>query len=165
MLCCWWCFRLWHLHLRNICRFSALTVPCRVPMAKVTAGNLVLVEGLDALISKTATVVGRYLEEEVHVFRPLAFQDRRCGSQQCQRCMQGQGAQQGSGLKVFSLETRLNNHLLAKLVDIDFWLFHQLVIGGQTTPPVQVLMSAMCATLTIFAEGACWIDVLCCGVI
>lgn len=45
-------------------------------MSKVTAGNLVLVEGLDALISKTATVVGRYLEEEVHVFRPLRFQTR-----------------------------------------------------------------------------------------
>jgi hypothetical protein len=49
----------------------------RVPMGKVTAGNLVLVEGLDALISKTATVVGRHLDEEVHVFRPLRFQTRR----------------------------------------------------------------------------------------
>ncbi|KAF6263582.1 elongation factor EF-Tu-like protein [Scenedesmus sp. NREL 46B-D3] len=48
----------------------------RVPMAKVTAGNLVLVEGLDALISKTATVVGRHLDEEVHVFKPLRFQTR-----------------------------------------------------------------------------------------
>jgi U5 small nuclear ribonucleoprotein component len=48
-------------------------------MGKVTAGNLVLVEGLDALISKTATVVGRHLDEEVHVFRPLRFQTRRWG--------------------------------------------------------------------------------------
>eukprot|EP00878_Enallax_costatus_P008789 GHUV01009187.1.p1 GENE.GHUV01009187.1~~GHUV01009187.1.p1 ORF type:complete len:741 (+),score=244.40 GHUV01009187.1:354-2576(+) len=48
----------------------------RVPMSKVTAGNLVLVEGLDTLITKTATVVGRYLDEEVHVFRPLRFQTR-----------------------------------------------------------------------------------------
>lgn len=50
---------------------------CRVPMSKVTAGNLVLVEGLDALISKTATVVGRHLDEDMHVFRPLRFQTRR----------------------------------------------------------------------------------------
>jgi U5 small nuclear ribonucleoprotein component len=46
-------------------------------MGKVTAGNLVLVEGLDALISKTATVVGRHLDEDMHVFRPLRFQTRR----------------------------------------------------------------------------------------
>jgi hypothetical protein len=57
-----------------------LLLPVRVPMGKVTAGNLVLVEGLDALISKTATVVGRHLDEEVHVFKPLRFQTRRCGA-------------------------------------------------------------------------------------
>jgi U5 small nuclear ribonucleoprotein component len=48
-----------------------------VPLSKVTAGNLVLVEGLDALISKTATVVGIHLDEEVHIFRPLRFMTRR----------------------------------------------------------------------------------------
>uniref|UniRef100_A0A383VQF5 SNU114 homolog n=1 Tax=Tetradesmus obliquus TaxID=3088 RepID=A0A383VQF5_TETOB len=48
----------------------------RVPLGKVTAGNLVLLEGLDGLISKTATVVGRHLDEEVHVFKPLRFQTR-----------------------------------------------------------------------------------------
>ena len=38
------------------------------------AGNWVLLEGLDATITKTATIVPEYLEEEVHIFRPLAFQ-------------------------------------------------------------------------------------------
>ena len=33
-----------------------------------------LLEGLDATITKTATIVPEYLEEEVHIFRPLAFQ-------------------------------------------------------------------------------------------
>lgn len=38
------------------------------------AGNWVLLEGLDATISKTATIVPEFLDEEVHIFRPLAFQ-------------------------------------------------------------------------------------------
>ena len=33
-----------------------------------------LLEGLDATIAKTATLVPEYLEEDVHIFRPLAFQ-------------------------------------------------------------------------------------------
>lgn len=49
----------------------------RVPLPRVYAGNLVLVEGLDALVSKTATVVGLHLDEEVHIFKPLRFQTRR----------------------------------------------------------------------------------------
>jgi hypothetical protein len=52
--------------------------PCSVPMSKVTAGNLVLLEGLEPLVTKTATVVGRYLEEEPYIFKPLRFQTRRC---------------------------------------------------------------------------------------
>jgi hypothetical protein len=66
-----------------------LLLLARVPMGKVTAGNLVLVEGLDALISKTATVVGRHLDEEVHVFKPLRFQTCRWaakGDSQLQHC-------------------------------------------------------------------------------
>jgi len=34
----------------------------------------VLLEGLDATITKTATLVPEFLEEEVHIFRPLQFQ-------------------------------------------------------------------------------------------
>ena len=49
----------------------------RVPLPRATAGNLVLIEGLDALVSKTATVVGLHLDEEPHIFRPLRFQTRR----------------------------------------------------------------------------------------
>ena len=33
-----------------------------------------LLEGLDATITKTATLVPEFLEEEVHIFRPLQFQ-------------------------------------------------------------------------------------------
>ncbi len=33
-----------------------------------------LLEGLDATITKTATIVPEYLDEEVHIFRPLSFQ-------------------------------------------------------------------------------------------
>ncbi len=33
-----------------------------------------LLEGLDATISKTATVVPEFLDEEMHIFRPLQFQ-------------------------------------------------------------------------------------------
>ena len=33
-----------------------------------------LLEGLDATITKTATLVPEFLEEEVHIFKPLQFQ-------------------------------------------------------------------------------------------
>ena len=39
------------------------------------AGNWVLLEGLDSTITKTATLVPEFLEDqEVHIFRPLQFQ-------------------------------------------------------------------------------------------
>lgn len=41
----------------------------RLPIARAGAGNLVLVEGIDATISKTATVVAEFFDEEVHIFR------------------------------------------------------------------------------------------------
>mmetsp|Transcript_22656 Transcript_22656/g.57692 ORF Transcript_22656/g.57692 Transcript_22656/m.57692 type:complete len:994 (-) Transcript_22656:539-3520(-) len=46
----------------------------RVPVARATAGNLVLVEGIDATITKTATIVADGFEGEMHIFRPLRFQ-------------------------------------------------------------------------------------------
>ncbi|CAL5227943.1 g10990 [Coccomyxa viridis] len=46
----------------------------RIPLTKALAGNWVLLEGLDATISKTATVVPEFLDEEMHIFRPLQFQ-------------------------------------------------------------------------------------------
>lgn len=48
----------------------------RVPLNRATAGNWVLLEGLDATIFKTATLVPpvELWEEEVHIFRPLQFQ-------------------------------------------------------------------------------------------
>ncbi|KAI8471075.1 MAG: elongation factor EF-Tu-like protein [Monoraphidium minutum] len=47
----------------------------RLPVSKATAGNLVLVEGLDAVVAKTATVVPEAFDsEDVYIFRPLRFQ-------------------------------------------------------------------------------------------
>mmetsp|Transcript_18570 Transcript_18570/g.39863 ORF Transcript_18570/g.39863 Transcript_18570/m.39863 type:complete len:988 (-) Transcript_18570:519-3482(-) len=46
----------------------------RIPIAKAVAGNLVLIEGIDSTITKTATVVSDVYEGEVHIFRPLRFQ-------------------------------------------------------------------------------------------
>lgn len=46
----------------------------RVPLARAVAGSLVLVEGIDATITKTATVVSDALDSEMHIFRPLRFQ-------------------------------------------------------------------------------------------
>jgi len=48
----------------------------RVPLPRGTAGSWVLLEGLDATISKTATVVPEFLDEEVHIFKPLHFEAR-----------------------------------------------------------------------------------------
>ncbi|KAK9842583.1 hypothetical protein WJX81_007484 [Elliptochloris bilobata] len=46
----------------------------RIPLTKAPAGNWVLLEGVDATITKTATVVPEFLDGDVHIFRPLAFQ-------------------------------------------------------------------------------------------
>ena len=43
----------------------------RMPINKATAGNLVLVEGIDAPISKTATVVAEFYDQPVR--EPLAL--------------------------------------------------------------------------------------------
>lgn len=45
----------------------------RVPFSKFSAGNLVLIEGIDSTILKTATVVTEQLQEELWIFRPLKF--------------------------------------------------------------------------------------------
>jgi U5 small nuclear ribonucleoprotein component len=52
----------------------------RIPLARAPAGSLVLVEGLGAYISRTATVVAEACgdDEDVYVFRPLRFQTIRC---------------------------------------------------------------------------------------
>jgi U5 small nuclear ribonucleoprotein component len=41
----------------------------RVPVARATAGNLVLIEGIDATITKTATLVAEAYDEPVCIFR------------------------------------------------------------------------------------------------
>jgi hypothetical protein len=46
----------------------------RIPLTKAPAGNWVLLEGLDATITKTATLVPEFLAGDAHIFRPLAFQ-------------------------------------------------------------------------------------------
>jgi hypothetical protein len=50
----------------------------RLPVSRAGAGSLVLVEGLDAVVAKTATVVAEAFDsEDVHIFRPLRFQTLR----------------------------------------------------------------------------------------
>lgn len=48
----------------------------RVPLPRATAGCWVLVEGLDATISKTATAVPEFTDEEVFIFKPLRLDAR-----------------------------------------------------------------------------------------
>lgn len=47
----------------------------RVPLNKAVAGNWVLLEGVDATITKTATIVPEFMgdDDEPHIFKPLAF--------------------------------------------------------------------------------------------
>lgn len=45
----------------------------RMSVTRATAGNLVLVEGIDATIAKTATVIAEGFDQEMHIFRPLRF--------------------------------------------------------------------------------------------
>jgi len=45
----------------------------RVPITLAKAGNWVLLEGIDATVTKTATVVPEVTEEDVHIFAPIAF--------------------------------------------------------------------------------------------
>lgn len=44
----------------------------RVPVNEVTAGSLVLIDGVDKSIFKTATIVTKSLDEDAYIFRPLA---------------------------------------------------------------------------------------------
>ncbi len=41
----------------------------RIPIQRATAGNLVLVEGIDSTINKTATVITDAMEDEMHIFK------------------------------------------------------------------------------------------------
>jgi U5 small nuclear ribonucleoprotein component len=45
----------------------------RVPINRVTAGNWVLIEGIDAGIVKTATVTQETGNDDAAIFRPLRF--------------------------------------------------------------------------------------------
>ncbi len=42
-----------------------------IPADEIPAGNLVLIGGVDASISKTATLAGFDIEEDLHIFRPI----------------------------------------------------------------------------------------------
>mmetsp|Transcript_28077 Transcript_28077/g.70533 ORF Transcript_28077/g.70533 Transcript_28077/m.70533 type:complete len:994 (-) Transcript_28077:1097-4078(-) len=48
----------------------------RIPVTEATAGNWILIEGVDASISKTATLVPEFTDEECHVFSPLVFDNQ-----------------------------------------------------------------------------------------
>uniref|UniRef100_A0A061R8M5 SNU114 homolog n=1 Tax=Tetraselmis sp. GSL018 TaxID=582737 RepID=A0A061R8M5_9CHLO len=58
----------------EVASISVLQSRYRIPVSKATAGNLVLIEGIDGTIFKTATVVPEFLDEDVYIFRPLQFQ-------------------------------------------------------------------------------------------
>ena len=51
----------------------------RVPVARATAGNLVLIEGVDATITRTATLVADAYDEPVHIFRWGRWRGFGCG--------------------------------------------------------------------------------------
>mmetsp|Transcript_14693 Transcript_14693/g.41340 ORF Transcript_14693/g.41340 Transcript_14693/m.41340 type:complete len:992 (-) Transcript_14693:61-3036(-) len=59
--------------LAEVTNISVLQARYRIPISKATAGNLVLIEGIDSTIFKTATVVPEFQEEEAYIFRPLQF--------------------------------------------------------------------------------------------
>ena len=42
-----------------------------IPAEEVPAGNLVLLGGIDASISKTATIASLEIEDDLHIFRPI----------------------------------------------------------------------------------------------
>ncbi|CAK5280364.1 unnamed protein product [Mycena citricolor] len=42
-----------------------------IPAEEITAGNLVLLGGVDASITKSATLAGMNIEEDLHIFRPI----------------------------------------------------------------------------------------------
>ena len=42
-----------------------------IPADEVPAGNLVLIGGVDASISKTATLAATNIDDELHIFRPI----------------------------------------------------------------------------------------------
>ena len=42
----------------------------------ILQGNCVLLEGIDATITKTATIVPEFLDEPVYIFRPLHYQSQ-----------------------------------------------------------------------------------------
>ena len=50
----------------------------RVPVARATAGNLVLIEGIDATITKTATLVAEAYDEPVCIFRSVCVFWMKC---------------------------------------------------------------------------------------
>ena len=45
----------------------------RIPLSRAQAGSLILLEGIDATITKTATVVEESIDAEMYIFRPLRF--------------------------------------------------------------------------------------------
>lgn len=51
----------------------AILIICRyfIPAEEITAGNLVLIGGIDASISKTATIASTSVEDDLYIFRPM----------------------------------------------------------------------------------------------
>ena len=60
--------------VQEVASVSVYQARYRVPVTKATAGNLVLVQGVDATMVKTSTLVAEGYAEPVCIFRPLRFQ-------------------------------------------------------------------------------------------
>lgn len=54
-------------NLTSHCHMSRYLLPAE----EIQAGNLVLIGGVDASITKTATLAGMDIEEDLHIFRPI----------------------------------------------------------------------------------------------
>eukprot|EP00898_Chlorokybus_atmophyticus_P001260 jgi/Chlat1/2134/Chrsp17S02725 len=59
--------------VKTVSNIWAYEARYRIPLKQATAGTWVLIEGVDASITKTATLTDEHLDEEVYIFRPLKF--------------------------------------------------------------------------------------------
>lgn len=64
--------RVWPVHVYR--KLYPLETHPRFRVTLISVGALVLLEGIDATITKTATVVPEFYDEEIHIFKPLTFQ-------------------------------------------------------------------------------------------
>lgn len=62
--------------IQQVTGLSVLQARYRIPVGLAIAGNIVLLEGVDATVTKTATLVPEFLDQECFIFRPLQFANK-----------------------------------------------------------------------------------------